>query len=276
MLSKLKISRIVCALLIMLFVMLPVVVNAQQNTAGFLVIETQQGWSVLKDAKKAARADGLEIGPIRYYSSTSDLDVVLQGLNLNELSTVFLICPETHRQALESTLKSEFNFKGAITYRQVENPARPLPPKLKTPPDRAIDIPIENIEFCWEPIKGIDQYVLELSKSAEFTDEGGKLEFSDLIDRVEDVGTGYKYPKKLDWSTTYYWRVKAKKPIEGEGNLAVFSFTTMTEPITSEPMKPKLSTVYFIAPIIVGFAIGSIVALYFHQRQRPPKNRQNH
>ena len=276
-LNKSKICTITFIFLIILFVTLPIIVNAQQDVAGFLVLETQQGWSVLKDAQNEAIGKGLEIGPIRYYSSTSDLDFALQGLNINDLSMVYLICPETHRQALENSLKSEkFNFKGKTTYRQVESPTRPFPPKLKTPPDGAVNIPIDNIEFTWEPIKGIDQYVLELSKSAELQEEVGNLEFKDPIDRLENVGATCKYSMKLDWSTTYYWRVKAMKPIEGEWNLAVFSFTTMAEPITSEPMKPRLSTVYFIAPIIVGFAIGAIVALYFHQRQHLPKNRQNH
>jgi hypothetical protein len=61
--------------------------------------------------------------------------------------------------------------------------------------------------FSWTPIMNTDNYRLELSPNADMSNP--------LVD-VTVEGTGYQYSGNLQITTTYFWRVKAEEPHDGE------------------------------------------------------------
>ena len=111
----------------------------------------------------------------------------------------------------------------------------PVPPTLDAPvltaPVADDDDVSLNPTFDWEAVAGADGYYFELADNADFVAPLVKL--SGDMGRL--VATAYHYRTELDYSTPYYWRVKAASGTVDGGNLLESGwvdriFTTIAEP----------------------------------------------
>jgi len=94
----------------------------------------------------------------------------------------------------------------------------PSPPTLSSPPDEATDLP-PQLTLEWLASPGANNYTLQVSGSHTFIDL--------TIGKPGITATDYNI-SGLEFSTTYYWRVKA---VNDQGNSDwsdVWSFTTLT------------------------------------------------
>jgi hypothetical protein len=74
--------------------------------------------------------------------------------------------------------------------------------------------------FQWSPVTGASSYVLEVADNANFVSP---------VSRTLSV-TVFEYPEALEYSTTYYWRVKAIGT-DAESAWSNGVFTTMAKPV---------------------------------------------
>jgi hypothetical protein len=117
----------------------------------------------------------------------------------------------------------------------------PPPPTLPAPvleaPMTGDDTVSKTPSFSWSAVSGADGYFFELADNANFV--------APLAKQSGDLGrlnvTAYAYVQELDYSTAYYWRVKAVSGTEAADNLVESAwvaglFTVMAEP--EEPTPP--------------------------------------
>ncbi|MEX2363368.1 MAG: T9SS type A sorting domain-containing protein, partial [Balneolaceae bacterium] len=113
-------------------------------------------------------------------------------------------------------------------------------PVAETPINEAIDVEIPA-RFEWKPIDGADDYLLQLSKDENFESEIGLSEHTDAELQTTQNRLAKSISEKswnisqtvegLDFSTKYFWRVKA---INNEGHSSWSQtqfFTTQDAPI---------------------------------------------
>jgi len=93
--------------------------------------------------------------------------------------------------------------------------------------------------FSWGAYKNASGYHFQLAKDAAFTDV--------LANETLGPVTSYQYTKALDYSTTYYWRVKALGADTDTDWSSVAGFTTMAKPA---PAAPPVVVEQVPAPII--------------------------
>jgi hypothetical protein len=99
-------------------------------------------------------------------------------------------------------------------------------PQLLAPQSGATDVSL-NPGFSWARWGNATEYEFILATDSELTNaiEGTPV----YVER-----TSWQVPAgTLDYSTTYFWGVKATKPTESPQNIG--SFTTMAEPVEEEP-----------------------------------------
>ncbi|MFP4528944.1 MAG: T9SS type A sorting domain-containing protein [Candidatus Kapaibacterium sp.] len=100
---------------------------------------------------------------------------------------------------------------------------------LKTPEDGATD-QIRTMYLYWEPVTGADEYEFQLNDENNFDGE--------LIYDINDVKNTRYSVSSLDYSTEFFWRVRAKNEY-GVGEWSdVWSFMTLADPnsVAEEPM----------------------------------------
>jgi len=111
-------------------------------------------------------------------------------------------------------------------------------PSLSAPVVGADDVSLSPT-FAWNPVASADGYYFELAGNADFV--------APLVKLDGDVGrlivTAYHYVPKLDYSTSYYWRVKAVSGTSAAGDLLESAWTssvllTVAEVIPEEPEPP--------------------------------------
>jgi hypothetical protein len=112
----------------------------------------------------------------------------------------------------------------------------PYPNPIYPPNGGTIDIDkITSIVFSWTRFYvGTNKYNFELAKNEDMSNLVVKATISDGL-------TTYKYTGKLDYNTTYYWRVMASEPLGGEWGSAIFT-TKAIQASTNNVTKPKEST----------------------------------
>jgi hypothetical protein len=98
-------------------------------------------------------------------------------------------------------------------------------PAILSPANGATGVK-DRASFSWSPVAGITKYQIQIADN---------IDMSPTIANVQVSGTGYALPSDFIYGHTYYWRVKAIAPIEGEWS-ALANFTIMDEP--KEPAPP--------------------------------------
>ena len=101
--------------------------------------------------------------------------------------------------------------------------------------------------FAWEPAPGAAGYYFQLADNAYFVTPLVKLD-GDLV-RLNV--TAYAYVPELDYSTAYYWRVKAVSGTIAAGDLAESAWASRVFTTIAEPVEPTPPIVVEEAPPVV-------------------------
>jgi hypothetical protein len=124
--------------------------------------------------------------------------------------------------------------------------------QLLAPNNGCLGCKVKPASFSWSPWKEATKYQFDLSKDSEF---------KQLVVTATTTTTGYEYNGTLDYSTNYFWRVKALE-VNGQ-NIpsdwsATFSFQTETAPAPEKPAPAEPATPLWVWVII---AIGAILVI---------------
>ncbi|MBN1375743.1 MAG: fibronectin type III domain-containing protein [Dehalococcoidia bacterium] len=123
---------------------------------------------------------------------------------------------------------------------------------LLSPSNGCIGCKVKPVSFSWSPYLNATEYQIDLSKDPEF---------KQMIVTATTPTTAYEYNGTLDYSTNYFWRVKA---IEIDGQQipsdwsATFSFQTEPAPAPAAPAAAEPSTPLWVWVII---AIGAVLVI---------------
>ena len=124
--------------------------------------------------------------------------------------------------------------------------------QLLAPNNACSGCKVKPSSFSWSPWKEATKYQFDLATDPEF---------KSLVQTATTTGTGYEYSGTLNYSTNYFWRVKA---IEVNGQdipsdwSATFSFQTESAPAPPSPAaaEPPIPTWVWVL-----IAIGSILVI---------------
>jgi hypothetical protein len=124
--------------------------------------------------------------------------------------------------------------------------------QLLSPNNGCSGCKVKPASFSWSPWKEATKYQFDLSKDSEF---------KQLVVTATTTTTGYEYNGTLDYSTNYFWRVKALE-VNGQ-NIpsdwsATFSFQTELAPAPEKPAPSEPATPLWVWVII---AIGAILVI---------------
>jgi hypothetical protein len=124
--------------------------------------------------------------------------------------------------------------------------------QLLSPNNGCLGCKVKPASFSWSPWKEATKYQFDLSKDSEF---------KQLVVTAATTTTGYEYSGTLDYSTNYFWRVKALE-VNGQ-NIpsdwsATFSFQTEPAPAPEKPAPAEPATPLWVWVII---AIGAILVI---------------
>jgi hypothetical protein len=197
-------------------------------------------------AVTALPAAGVTYTLIVYYDAAGLLPVVAGGANTpatNMNSAVawagLLTAGETYywRVQITAPVTSVATAMGSFTVQQLQA----IVPDISSPENGAT---IDNLTpgFSWSPISGVTSYRFELAKEPTFA----------LLVYTDDVpGSGAALPvaTQLERGRTYYWRVKALTPAEGEWS-QVGIFTVAELPPTPTPTPTITPTIILPTPTI--------------------------
>jgi hypothetical protein len=107
---------------------------------------------------------------------------------------------------------------------------------------------VSPASFSWSPLKETTKYHFVLAKDAEMTQ---------VVTEADVTTTAFEYDGTLDYSTNYFWRVKALEPAPSDYS-ATFSFMTEAAPAAEEgPAKAAPTPVW----VWVVIAIGAILVI---------------
>ena len=122
-----------------------------------------------------------------------------------------------------------------------------IAPILKVPPSgsRAVS---RSPSFSWLGFPHATKYEFILAKDADLTQ---------VVIKEEVPISAYIYSAKLDWDTTYFWRVKAIEPVPSEPSV-ISAFTVMPEP---QPVTPAIVPVTLATPFWIWLIIGILALL---------------
>jgi hypothetical protein len=168
--------------------------------------------------------------------------------------------------AYESYVDSPYSDYGSFTIKAGLPANSPfLNSTLFVPPNGASEIPIKDISFSWSSLNETTEYIFQLAGDADIT--------RILVDEKVSK-SAYANTDDLEYSTIYYWRYMASKPVPSNWS-PVFIFITESYPIASTlPATTPLPLVTPI-PIWVWVLMGTstilaIVILIFITTKRLP------
>jgi hypothetical protein len=129
--------------------------------------------------------------------------------------------------------------------------------QLLSPTNGCAACKVKPASFSWSPWKDATKYQFDLSRDSEF---------KQLTVTATTTTTGYEYKGTLDYSTNYFWRVKALE-VNGQ-NIpsdwsATFSFQTEPAPAAEKPAPAEPATPLWVWVIIAIGAVLVIVTLIF-------------
>ncbi len=124
--------------------------------------------------------------------------------------------------------------------------------QLLAPNNGCLGCKVKPASFSWSPWKEATKYQFDLAKDPEF---------KTLVVTAATTTTGYEYSGTLDYSTNYFWRVKALE-VNGQ-NIpsdwsATFSMQTEGAPAPPAPAPAEPATPVWVWVII---AIGAILVI---------------
>jgi len=127
--------------------------------------------------------------------------------------------------------------------------------QLLAPNNGCFGCKVKPASFSWSPWKEATRYQFDLSRDSEF---------KQMIVTATTTTTGYAYNGTLDYSTNYFWRVKALevngKNIPSDWS-ATFSFQTEPAPAPEKPAPAEPATPLWVWVIIGAGSILVIVTL---------------
>jgi hypothetical protein len=123
---------------------------------------------------------------------------------------------------------------------------------LLSPTNGCIGCKVKPASFSWSPYQDATKYQIDLAKDPEFRQ---------LVVTATTSTTAYEYNGTLDYSTNYFWRVKAleikAQPIPSDWS-AAFSFQTEPAPAPVSPASAERATPVWVWVII---AIGAVLVI---------------
>ena len=122
-----------------------------------------------------------------------------------------------------------------------------IAPVIEVPQSDSSDVP-RSPAFSWTGFSHATKYEFILARDVDLTQ---------IVVREKVPISAYVYNGKLDWGTTYFWRVKAIEPVPSEPSV-VSSFTVVSAP---EPTVPAATVVAPPTPSWVWFIIGILALL---------------
>ena len=124
--------------------------------------------------------------------------------------------------------------------------------QLLAPNNACTGCKIKPASFSWSPWKEATRYQFDLAKDAEF---------KTLVVTATTTSTGYEYSGTLDYSTNYFWRVKALE-VNGLNIPSDWSatFSLQTEPEPAPPAPPPLEVPIPLWGWVI-IAIGAILVI---------------
>ncbi|MFA5400629.1 MAG: hypothetical protein WC359_09335 [Dehalococcoidia bacterium] len=134
--------------------------------------------------------------------------------------------------------------------------------QLLAPNNGCLGCKVKPASFSWSPWKEATKYQFDLAKDPEF---------KSLVVTAATTTTGYEYDGTLDYSTNYFWRVKA---LEVNGRnipsdwSATFSMQTEAAPEPPAPAPSEPATPLWVWVIIAIGAIFVITVLILVMRVR--------
>jgi hypothetical protein len=131
--------------------------------------------------------------------------------------------------------------------------------QLLAPANGSLGVPVQPVSFSWSPFGDATKYKFVLAKDANMTQ---------VVKEAETTTTAYAYDGKLDYSTSYFWRVMATEPAPSDWS-ATFSFQTAAEvkPISeTQPVTPTPIWVWVVIAIGAILVIVTLVLIFKTRR----------
>jgi len=116
-----------------------------------------------------------------------------------------------------------------------------IAPILKVPPSGSRGVSRSPC-FSWLGFSHTTKYEFILAQDADLTQ---------VVIKEEVPISAYIYSGKLDWDTTYFWRVKAIEPVPSEPSV-ISAFTVMPEPQPVTPVTPLIPPTPFWIWLTIG------------------------
>ena len=127
-----------------------------------------------------------------------------------------------------------------------------IAPILKVPESGSKDVP-RSPSFSWVGFPDTTKYEFILAKDPDLAEM--------IIVKEKAPTSAYQYSGKLDWGTTYFWRVKAIEPVPSEP--AIGTFTVMSEPPVIPIMPAAPPTPFWIWLVIGILTLLNVVIIVF-------------
>ncbi|MEN6512293.1 MAG: T9SS type A sorting domain-containing protein [Chloroherpetonaceae bacterium] len=160
---------------------------------------------------------------INFTNIVKDTITTINGIVVKNLETATKYY--WHVKAMNDNGSSEWSETFSFTT------AAPLPgaPKLASPPDNSVDLPLEST-LAWFNQPGAERYHLQVSKSASFAG------FSS-IDEMQITDTSYTINAgELEYGTQYYWHIAAFINGQKSAFSEIWKFKTKDpDPIPDKP-----------------------------------------
>ena len=104
--------------------------------------------------------------------------------------------------------------------------------ELLSPNNSCSGCPIQPTSFSWTPYKEANKYELVIARDPSFLQ---------VIKRAITTGTAYEYKDALEYSRSYYWRVRGIE-ISGKSNVSEWSSAFTFQTVDAPPPEPAKLT----------------------------------